>query len=56
MLEVQVGLDLRKEEFSKHEDDTRKKEEDLRRKDLELQESLVKFNRFLLVGLILTPL
>jgi hypothetical protein len=49
MLEVQVGLDQRKDEFLKHEEEQKRKEEELRRKDLELQESLVKFNRFLLV-------
>ncbi|PRP87504.1 flagellar associated protein [Planoprotostelium fungivorum] len=45
--EVQAALDIQKEEFVLQEGELRHREDILRRKDLELQESLVKFNRFL---------
>ncbi len=47
MFEVQEALNSQKEEFSRREDAFRRQEEGLRRKDLELQESLIKFNKFL---------
>ena len=47
MFEVQEALNSQKEEFTRREDAFRRREEALRRKDLELQESLIKFNRFL---------
>ena len=40
-------MDAQKEEFSRREDAFRRREEALRKKDLELQESLIKFNKFL---------
>ena len=46
---VQEALDAQKEEFAMKEDAFRRREEALRRKDLDLQESLLKFNRFLQV-------
>jgi len=47
MFEVQEALDAQKEEFARREDAFRRREEGLRKKDLELQESLIKFNKFL---------
>jgi len=47
MFEVQEALNSQNEEFSRREDAFRRREEGLRRKDLELQESLIKFNKFL---------
>ena len=47
MFEVQEALNSQKEEFTRREDAFRRREEALRRKDLELQESLIKFNKFL---------
>lgn len=47
MFEVQEALNGQKEEFSRREDAFRRREDGLRRKDLELQESLIKFNKFL---------
>lgn len=47
MFEVQEALNSQKEEFSRREDAFRRREDALRRKDLELQESLIKFNKFL---------
>lgn len=47
MFEVQEALNSQKEEFARREDAFRRREESLRRKDLELQESLIKFNKFL---------
>eukprot|EP01040_Poterioochromonas_malhamensis_P000820 gene820-873_t len=47
MFEVQEALNSQKEEFARREDAFRRREEGLRRKDLELQESLIKFNKFL---------
>lgn len=45
--EVQEALDAQKEEYLRHEDAFRRREEALRRKDIELQDSLIKFNKFL---------
>jgi hypothetical protein len=47
MFEVQEALNAQKEEFARREDAFRRREDGLRRKDLELQESLIKFNKFL---------
>jgi myosin heavy subunit len=47
MFEVQEALDAQKEEFIRREDAFKRREETLRKKDLELQESLIKFNKFL---------
>ena len=47
MFEVQEALDAQKEEFARREDAFRRREEALRKKDLELQESLIKFNKCL---------
>lgn len=47
MFEVQEALNSQKEEFSRREDAFRRREDGLRRKDMELQESLIKFNKFL---------
>lgn len=47
MFEVQEALNAQNEEFARREDAFRRREEGLRRKDLELQESLIKFNKFL---------
>eukprot|EP00026_Physarum_polycephalum_P003684 Phypoly_transcript_03697.p1 GENE.Phypoly_transcript_03697~~Phypoly_transcript_03697.p1 ORF type:complete len:328 (-),score=80.91 Phypoly_transcript_03697:1234-2217(-) len=48
MQEVQQALDSQKKEFAQHEVDMQKREEALQKKDRELQEALLKFNRFLL--------
>jgi hypothetical protein len=47
MFEVQDALNAQKDEFSRREDAFRRREDALRSKDLELQESLIKFNKFL---------
>ena len=47
MFEVQEALDAQKEDHRKHEDAFRRREEALRKKDVELQDSLIKFNKFL---------
>ena len=47
MFEVQEALEAQKEEFSRREDAFRRREENLRRKDVELQESLIKYNKYL---------
>lgn len=47
MFEVQEALNAQKDEFNRREDAYRRREDGLRRKDLELQESLIKFNKFL---------
>eukprot|EP00033_Pygsuia_biforma_P001882 GCRY01002103.1.p1 GENE.GCRY01002103.1~~GCRY01002103.1.p1 ORF type:complete len:295 (+),score=62.79 GCRY01002103.1:139-1023(+) len=48
MFEVQAALDAQKEEYEANEERIKRREEDLRKRDLELQESLVKFNKFLM--------
>ena len=40
-------MDAQKEEYLRHEDAFRRREEALRKKDVELQDSLIKFNKFL---------
>lgn len=47
MFEVQEALNSQKDEFARREDAFRRREDGLRRKDLELQETLIKFNKFL---------
>ena len=47
MFEVQEALDAQKEEFQRREATFKRREEMLKQKDLELQESLIKFNKFL---------
>ena len=47
MFEVQKAFDTQKEEYLRHEDAFRRREEALRKRDLELQGSLIKFNKFL---------
>ena len=47
MFEVQETLDAQKEEFARREEAFRRREEGLRQKDLELQDSLIRFNKFL---------
>jgi hypothetical protein len=47
MLIVQDSLDTQKQEYTRREDLFKRREENLRKKDLELQESLVLFNKFL---------
>jgi len=47
MFEVQEALNAQKDEFARREDAFRRREDALRRKDLELQESLIKFYKFL---------
>jgi hypothetical protein len=47
MLQVQESLDSQKDEYGRKEELFKRREENLRKKDLELQESLVIFNRFL---------
>lgn len=47
MFEVQEALDAQKEEFARREEAFRRREEGLRKKDLDLQESLIRFNKFL---------
>lgn len=53
MFEVQEALSTQKEEFNRREDAFKRREEGLRRKDVVLQESLVKFNKFLQVPKVL---
>ncbi|KAF6257143.1 flagellar associated protein [Scenedesmus sp. NREL 46B-D3] len=47
MFEVQEALELQKQEFARKEEILRKREEALKKKDLELQESLIRFSKFL---------
>ena len=47
MIEVQEALDDQKQEYLRHEEAFRRREGILRKKDVELQNSLVKFNKFL---------
>ena len=48
-MQVQEALDAQKEEFGRKEEAFRRREEALRKKDLDLQESLIRFNKFLQV-------
>eukprot|EP00736_Rhodelphis_marinus_P011895 Rmarinus@m.1772 len=47
MFEVQQQLEHQKEEFARKEEMFKRREEGLKKKDLELQESLIKFSKFL---------
>uniref|UniRef100_A0A383V3C6 DUF4200 domain-containing protein n=1 Tax=Tetradesmus obliquus TaxID=3088 RepID=A0A383V3C6_TETOB len=47
MFELQEALELQKQEFARKEEIFRKREEALKKKDLELQESLIRFSKFL---------
>jgi len=47
MFEVQDSLEAQKEECARRDDAHKRREESLRRKDRELQDSLIKFNKFL---------
>jgi len=47
MFEVQEALDAQKEEFQRREATFKRREEMLKKKDLALQESLIRFNKFL---------
>ncbi|CAM9653917.1 unnamed protein product, partial [Phaeothamnion confervicola] len=47
MFEVQEALEAQKEEFARREEAFHRRQDALRQKDLELQESLIKFNKFL---------
>ncbi|KAF8059972.1 FAP73 [Scenedesmus sp. PABB004] len=47
MFEVQEALELQKQEFARKEEAFRRREEGLKKKDLELQESLIRFSKFL---------
>ncbi|GBF97344.1 flagellar associated protein [Raphidocelis subcapitata] len=47
MFEVQEALEAQKQDFARKEELFRKREEALKRRDLELQESLIRFSRFL---------
>eukprot|EP00957_Ditylum_brightwellii_P077246 5870114-Ditylum_brightwellii.AAC.1 len=47
LFEVQEALEAQKEDFARKGDAFRRREEALRKKDLRLQESLIKFNKFL---------
>ena len=47
MFEVQEALDAQKEEFQRREATFKRREDMLKKNDLELQESLIRFNKFL---------
>eukprot|EP00296_Roombia_truncata_P000143 JP435805.1.p1 GENE.JP435805.1~~JP435805.1.p1 ORF type:complete len:299 (+),score=43.75 JP435805.1:1-897(+) len=47
MFEVQEALETQKEEFARSEELFKRREDSLREKDLELQECLIRFNKFL---------
>lgn len=47
MFEVQEALEAQKQDFNKKEQVFKKREEALKLKDLELQESLIRFSKFL---------
>ena len=47
MFEVQEALEAQKAEFNRKEEMFRRREEGLKKKDLELQESLIRFSKFL---------
>jgi hypothetical protein len=52
MEEVQAALDAQKKEFQEHEASLLKRQDDSKRRDRELQDALLKFNRFLLVWIV----
>ena len=45
--EYKEALKAQKDEFASHEDAFRRREEALHKKDVQLQDSVVKFNKFL---------
>lgn len=47
---MQEALEAQKEEHSRREEAFRRREEALRKKDLDLQDSLIRFNKFLRVS------
>ena len=47
MFEVQENLETQKVEFNRKEEVLKRREEGLKKKDLELQESLIRFSKFL---------
>mmetsp|Transcript_4361 Transcript_4361/g.15122 ORF Transcript_4361/g.15122 Transcript_4361/m.15122 type:complete len:302 (+) Transcript_4361:93-998(+) len=47
MFEVQEALEAQKQEFARKEEVFKRREEGLKKKDLELQESLIRFSKFL---------
>ena len=47
MFEVQETLEAQKREFNRKEEVFKRREDGLKKKDLELQESLVRFSKFL---------
>mmetsp|Transcript_41925 Transcript_41925/g.50804 ORF Transcript_41925/g.50804 Transcript_41925/m.50804 type:complete len:312 (-) Transcript_41925:960-1895(-) len=47
MFEVQEALEAQKQEFNRKEEVFKRREEGLKKKDLELQESLIRFSKFL---------
>lgn len=47
MFEVQEALEAQKQEFNRKEEIFKRREEGLKKKDLELQESLIRFSKFL---------
>ena len=47
LFEVEEALEYQKDEFARKVDTFRRREDALRKKDLRLQESLIKFNKFL---------
>lgn len=47
MFEVQEALEMQKEEFARREELFKRREDALRKQDLELQQQLIRFNKFL---------
>jgi len=47
MFEVQEALETEKEEFARREELNKRREENLRKRDQDLQQSLIRFNKFL---------
>ena len=47
MFEVQESLEAQKQEFQRREEGFKRREETLKKKDLDLQESLIRFSKFL---------
>jgi hypothetical protein len=50
MFEVQEALEAQKEEFARREENARRREEGLRRKDLDLQTSLINYNKTIMAN------
>ena len=47
MFEVQDALDAQKAQYARHEDSLRQRETEVRKRDLELQDSLIRYNKFM---------